>query len=277
MIQYLNNMTEYSTHIKTLILVQINSNENRIKGWGSRIIQRQSTLGTGPRMKTKRRSNTDSTHKKPGVLSKGNQFLLVIGHGVLSKGNQFLLVIGPVVLSKGNQFPLVIGTGVLSKGNQFLLVIGLGVLSKGNQFLLVIGLGVLSKGNQFLLVIGPVVLSKGNQFLLVIGPGVLSRGNQFLLVIGPGVLSKGNQFLLVIGPGVLSKGNQFLLVIGEWSLELKKNQTDLSLYKSLRNYLFTAFANYFVDRKYEVNSWIDIGIVLFILSLLSLHCSPLTL
>jgi hypothetical protein len=210
-------MTEYSTHIKTLILVQINSNENRIKGWGSRIIQRQSTLGTGPRMKTKRRSNTDSTHKKPGVLSKGNQFLLVIGHGVLSKGNQFLLVIGPVVLSKGNQFPLVIGTGVLSKGNQFLLVIGLGVLSKGNQF------------------------------------------------------------LLVIGPGVLSKGNQFLLVIGEWSLELKKNQTDLSLYKSLRNYLFTAFANYFVDRKYEVNSWIDIGIVLFILSLLSLHCSPLTL
>ena len=187
MIQYLNNMTEYSTHIKTLILVQINSNENRIKGWGSRIIQRQSTLGTGPRMKTKRRSNTDSTHKKPGVLSKGNQFLLVIGHGVLSKGNQFLLVIGPVVLSKGNQFPLVIGTGVLSKGNQF------------------------------------------------------------------------------------------LLVIGEWSLELKKNQTDLSLYKSLRNYLFTAFANYFVDRKYEVNSWIDIGIVLFILSLLSLHCSPLTL
>jgi phosphotransferase system IIB component len=210
-------MTEYSTHIKTLILVQINSNENRIKGWGSRIIQRQSTLGTGPRMKTKRRSNTDSTHKKPGVLSKGNQFLLVIGHGVLSKGNQFLLVIGPVVLSKGNQFPLVIGTGVLSKGNQF------------------------------------------------------------LLVIGPGVLSKGNQFLLVIGPGVLSKGNQFLLVIGEWSLELKKNQTDLSLYKSLRNYLFTAFANYFVDRKYEVNSWIDIGIVLFILSLLSLHCSPLTL
>ena len=157
MIQYLNNMTEYSTHIKTLILVQINSNENRIKGWGSRIIQRQSTLGTGPRMKTKRRSNTDSTHKKPGVLSKGNQFLLVIGHGVLSKGNQFLLV------------------------------------------------------------------------------------------------------------------------IGEWSLELKKNQTDLSLYKSLRNYLFTAFANYFVDRKYEVNSWIDIGIVLFILSLLSLHCSPLTL
>jgi hypothetical protein len=210
-------MTEYSTHIKTLILVQINSNENRIKGWGSRIIQRQSTLGTGPRMKTKRRSNTDSTHKKPGVLSKGNQFLLVIGHGVLSKGNQFLLVIG---------------------------------------------LGVLSKGNQFLLVIGPVVLSKGNQFLLVIGPGVLSRGNQFLLVIGP---------------GVLSKGNQFLLVIGEWSLELKKNQTDLSLYKSLRNYLFTAFANYFVDRKYEVNSWIDIGIVLFILSLLSLHCSPLTL
>jgi hypothetical protein len=180
-------MTEYSTHIKTLILVQINSNENRIKGWGSRIIQRQSTLGTGPRMKTKRRSNTDSTHKKPGVLSKGNQFLLVIGHGVLSKGNQFLLVIGPVVLSKGNQFPLVIGTGVLSKGNQF------------------------------------------------------------------------------------------LLVIGEWSLELKKNQTDLSLYKSLRNYLFTAFANYFVDRKYEVNSWIDIGIVLFILSLLSLHCSPLTL
>ena len=172
MIQYLNNMTEYSTHIKTLILVQINSNENRIKGWGSRIIQRQSTLGTGPRMKTKRRSNTDSTHKKPGVLSKGNQFLLVIGHGVLSKGNQFLLV---------------------------------------------------------------------------------------------------------IGPGVLSKGNQFLLVIGEWSLELKKNQTDLSLYKSLRNYLFTAFANYFVDRKYEVNSWIDIGIVLFILSLLSLHCSPLTL
>jgi hypothetical protein len=225
-------MTEYSTHIKTLILVQINSNENRIKGWGSRIIQRQSTLGTGPRMKTKRRSNTDSTHKKPGVLSKGNQFLLVIGHGVLSKGNQFLLVIGPVVLSKGNQFPLVIGTGVLSKGNQFLLVIGLGVLSKGNQF---------------------------------------------LLVIGPVVLSKGNQFLLVIGPGVLSKGNQFLLVIGEWSLELKKNQTDLSLYKSLRNYLFTAFANYFVDRKYEVNSWIDIGIVLFILSLLSLHCSPLTL
>jgi hypothetical protein len=195
-------MTEYSTHIKTLILVQINSNENRIKGWGSRIIQRQSTLGTGPRMKTKRRSNTDSTHKKPGVLSKGNQFLLVIGHGVLSKGNQFLLVIGPVVLSKGNQF---------------------------------------------------------------------------LLVIGPGVLSRGNQFLLVIGPGVLSKGNQFLLVIGEWSLELKKNQTDLSLYKSLRNYLFTAFANYFVDRKYEVNSWIDIGIVLFILSLLSLHCSPLTL
>ena len=157
MIQYLNNMTEYSTHIKTLILVQINSNENRIKGWGSRIIQRQSTLGTGPRMKTKRRSNTDSTHKKPGVLSKGNQFLLVIGHGVLSKGNQFLLV------------------------------------------------------------------------------------------------------------------------IGEWSLELKKNQTDLSLYKSLRNYLFTAFANYFVDRKYEVNSWIDIGIVLSILSLLSLHCSPLTL
>ena len=157
MIQYLNNMTEYSTHIKTLILVQINSNENRIKGWGSRIIQRQSTLGTGPRMKTKRRSNTDSTHKKPGVLSKGNQFLLVIGHGVLSKGNQFLLV------------------------------------------------------------------------------------------------------------------------IGEWSLELKKKQTDLSLYKSLRNYLFTAFANYFVDRKYEVNSWIDIGIVLFILSLLSLHCSPLTL
>ena len=207
MIQYLNNMTEYSTHIKTLILVQINSNENRINGWGSRIIQRQSTLGTGPRMKTKRRSNTDSTHKKPGVLSKGNQFLLVIGHGVLSKGNQFLLVIGPGVLSKGNQFPLIIGTGVLSKGNQFLLVIGLGVLSKGNQFLLVIGLGVLSKGNQFLLVIGPVVLSKGNQFLLVIGPGVLSRGNQFLLVIGS---------------GVLSKGNQFLLVIGEWSLELRK-------------------------------------------------------
>ena len=76
MIQYLNNMTEY---IKILILVQINSNENRLKGWGSRIIQSQSTLGTGPRMKTKRRSHTDSTQKKPEVLSKGNQFLLVIG------------------------------------------------------------------------------------------------------------------------------------------------------------------------------------------------------
>ena len=106
MIQYLNNMTEY---IKILILVQINSNENRLKGWGSRIIQSQSTLGTGPRMKTKRRSHTDSTQKKPEVLSKGNQFLLVIGLGVLSKGNQFLLAIGPGVLSKGNQFLLVIG------------------------------------------------------------------------------------------------------------------------------------------------------------------------
>ena len=28
----------------------------------------------------------------------------------------------------------------------------------------------------------------------------------------------------------------------------------------LRNYLLTVFAIYFVDRKYEVNSWIDIGI-----------------
>jgi hypothetical protein len=28
----------------------------------------------------------------------------------------------------------------------------------------------------------------------------------------------------------------------------------------LRNYFFTVFAIYFVDRKYEVNSWIDIGI-----------------
>jgi hypothetical protein len=28
----------------------------------------------------------------------------------------------------------------------------------------------------------------------------------------------------------------------------------------LRNYLFTVFAIYFVDMKYEVNSWIDIGI-----------------
>jgi hypothetical protein len=28
----------------------------------------------------------------------------------------------------------------------------------------------------------------------------------------------------------------------------------------LRNYFFTVFAFYFVDRKYEVNSWIDIGI-----------------
>ena len=28
----------------------------------------------------------------------------------------------------------------------------------------------------------------------------------------------------------------------------------------LRNYFFTVFSIYFVDRKYEVNSWIDIGI-----------------
>jgi hypothetical protein len=28
----------------------------------------------------------------------------------------------------------------------------------------------------------------------------------------------------------------------------------------LRNYFFTVFAIYFVDRKYEVNSWIDIGL-----------------
>ena len=28
----------------------------------------------------------------------------------------------------------------------------------------------------------------------------------------------------------------------------------------LRNYFFTVFAIYFVDRKYEVNCWIDIGI-----------------
>ena len=31
----------------------------------------------------------------------------------------------------------------------------------------------------------------------------------------------------------------------------------------LRNYFFTVFAIYFVDRKYEVNSWIDIGINIF--------------
>jgi hypothetical protein len=29
----------------------------------------------------------------------------------------------------------------------------------------------------------------------------------------------------------------------------------------LRNYFFTVFEIYFVDRKYEVNSWIDIGII----------------
>ena len=29
----------------------------------------------------------------------------------------------------------------------------------------------------------------------------------------------------------------------------------------VRNYFFTVFAIYFVDRKYEVNSWIDIGII----------------
>jgi hypothetical protein len=37
--------------------------------------------------------------------------------------------------------------------------------------------------------------------------------------------------------------------------------TDLVNFKFvLRNYFFTVFAIYFVDRKYEVNSWIDIGI-----------------
>ena len=60
----------------------------------------------------------------------------------------------------------------------------------------------------------------------------------------------------------------------QWSLKVKKIFSSLESVQTLqllnthlvnfkfvlRNYCFTVFAIYFVDRKYEVNSWIEIGI-----------------
>ena len=44
------------------------------------------------------------------------------------------------------------------------------------------------------------------------------------------------------------------------SLESFQTLQLLNTHLSKKNYFFTVFAIYFVDRKYEVNSWIDIGI-----------------